>query len=66
MQELACDLMEDLWYALAAAKHPEAFEDEHSHLSLDELFDGCLADVTWSDFWHAFPYELRCVCGGGS
>lgn len=51
--------MEDLWYALAAAKHPEAFANTESQPSLQELFDTHLADVTWSDWWQAFPYELR-------
>lgn len=51
--------MEDLWYALAAAKHPGAFDGSQPHPGLHEVFEKYLADVTWEDFWHAFPYELR-------
>lgn len=59
LQELNSELMEGLWYALAAAKHPEAFEEATP--TLKEVLDTHLADVTWEDFWHAFPYELRWV-----
>lgn len=63
-QEFNIEMMEGLWYALAAARHPEVFAgNPQSRPSLQELFDKHLADVTWADFWHAFPYELRCgVC----
>jgi hypothetical protein len=59
LQELNCDLMEDFWYALAAARHPEAFDGSQATPCLHELFEKHLADVTWDDFWQAFPFELR-------
>jgi hypothetical protein len=61
LQELNSELMEGLWYALAAAKHPEVFEGPDSPSSLQEVFDSHLAEVTWEDFWQVFPYELRWV-----
>jgi len=59
LQEWNHDLMEDLWFALAAAKHPETFDE--CDATLEDVFEHHLADVTWEDFWKAFPYELRCV-----
>lgn len=59
LQELNNDLLEDLWFALAAAKHPETFDE--CDATLEDVFEHHLADVTWEDFWKAFPFELRCV-----
>lgn len=58
LQELNMDMMEDLWFALAAAKDPEMLTASGAH-SITDVFDRYLADVTWDDFWKAFPYELR-------
>lgn len=60
LQELNTELMHELWFTLAAAKHPELNSPaRHLPPSLDELLDQLLKDLTWPQFWAAFPYELR-------
>jgi isocitrate dehydrogenase kinase/phosphatase len=66
-QELNVEMMEGLWYTIAAAIHPEVFAGNPQQCpSLQEVFDKHLADATWADFWGAFPYELRCGCAAAA
>lgn len=51
-------MLHELWLTLAAVSQPELI-NRSPRPSLEELLSGdLLKNVTWSDFWKAFPYKL--------